>query len=111
MNRITYYLITLISFMFSVLAWTIQPLPVQAQIRGADSQEFFEQGNEQMEQNIQELEQGRQKKEEQLDETLNIQQKKPNDPKVEDVASPSQQLGLDDNEPVQPTDEEAEIKF
>jgi hypothetical protein len=150
MNRITYYLITLTPFIFSVLAWTIQPLPAQAQIGGTDSQEFFEEGNEQMQENIQELEDGtkqkeeplllneetptvdeekdsssteqkqsdiqeleqeREKKEEQLDETLNIQEKDPNEPKVEDVPGPSEELGLDDNEPVQPTDEEAEIEF
>ena len=149
MNRIPYYLITLTPFIFSVLAGTIQPLPAQAQIRGADSQEFFEEGNEQMQQDIQELEgetkkqaepllsdegnptgeqkdpsrveldradieeleQEREKKEEQLEETLNIQEQDPNQPKVEDVPGPNEELGLDDNLPYGPTDEEAEIKF
>lgn len=149
MNRITYYLITLTPFIFSVLAWTIHPLPVQAQIGGTDSQEFFEEGNEQMQRNIQELEEGtknkaepllldeetptvgpkdtssveldqaeiqeleqeREKKEEQLEETLNIQEKDPNEPKVEDVPGPNEELGLDDNLPYGPTDDEAEIKF
>lgn len=111
MNRITYYLITLTPFVFSGLAWTIHPLSAQAQIRGTGSQEFFDEGNQQMEQNIQELEQERGKKEEQLDDTLNIQEKNPNGLKVEDLSGPNEELGLDDNLPVQPAEEEAEIKF
>jgi hypothetical protein len=147
---LTYYLIIITPFIFSVLAGTIQPLPAQAQIRGADSQELFEEGNEQMQQDIQalkeetkkkaeplllnegtptvgqnstsnaelersdiqELDQEREKKEEQLlEETLNIQEKNPNEPKIQDVPGSGEELGLDDNLPEQPADEEAEIKF
>ncbi len=100
MNKITCYLITLTPFVFSAFAWTIQPLPAEAQMRGGDSQQFFEEGNEQMQQNIQDLEQEREKKEEPLGETLSIGEKDPSEPQiekdptkpeVEDVPDPGQE--------------------
>jgi rRNA maturation endonuclease Nob1 len=111
MNRISVYLITLIPFLISILGWMIQPRPVQAQVGEEDSQELMEEGNEQIPADIRELEEEREKKEEQLEETLNIEEPNPNEPKVEEVPDPDEELGLDDNLPYQPTDEETEIKF
>ena len=114
MNRIPRYLITLIPFLVAVLVGgMVKPTPrqAQAQMEGENSQESIEERDGETSVDIQQLEQEREKKEEQLEETLNIEEPDPNEPKVEEVPDPDEELGLDDNLPYGPTDEETEIKF
>lgn len=121
MKKLAHYLIAAIALQFSVVTLFAQSYPSLAQIRGSDSQEFFDQGNQEMEQDIQQLEQQQQQeieqkqeeqtleqKEQQLDDTLNIEQK---NTQIEDTPGPGEAQGLDDNVPEQPTDEEVQIKF
>ncbi len=80
---------------------------VMAQI-GEDSQEFFEEGDREMNQEVQNLEekqnqqQSRQQKEEKLEQELDIHQE---GPRIEEVPTPDERLGLDDNLPFQPNQE------
>ncbi len=82
---------------------------VLAQFRGQDSQQFFEQGNQQMEQQIQEIEKDnletkRENQETELEQQLNI--KNPENSSAKEA--PSSPLSIDDNVEESP---EEEIKF
>ncbi len=57
------------------------------------------------------MEERRGQQEQKLEQELNIDEPDPGKPKVEDVDSPGQDLGLDDNETFQPADDEVEVKF
>ena len=86
-----------------------------AQIRGSDSQEFFDEGDRQLNQDIQNLETPPaksptlQQEEQDLDQDLDIQEKDPNAPQEEEVPSPA--LGDGDNVPTPPPLGETEIKL
>ncbi|MEA5508536.1 hypothetical protein VB715_02040 [Crocosphaera sp. UHCC 0190] len=89
------------------------PSPTLAQMGDNDSEEFVEQGNQEMEQDVETLENEQsqelteQQKEEKLEQELNIQQRNPQSPEIEDVPAP----GVGDNVPTPPPDGEAEIKI
>lgn len=80
--------------------------PSFAQIRGQDSSEFFRQGQEQLNQEIEQMENTREQQEESLEQTLEIQ--KPKKPDVEEV--PDNPEGVGDNVP-EATEDEVEVKF
>jgi hypothetical protein len=86
-----------------------------AQIRGEDSQEFFDEGDQEMEQEVQELENKPtskpplQQEEQNLEQDLNIQEKDPNAVQKEEIPSPS--LGDGDNVSTPPPLGETEFKF
>ena len=92
-----------------------------------ESQRFFEQGSEELNRQIQDLQQDVQQnnqpkidletpnpqsileqKEEALENELQIHQE---GPKLETVPTPEESLGLDDNQPFQPENQEIEVKF
>jgi hypothetical protein len=80
--------------------------PSFAQMRGQDSSEFFRQGQEQLNQEIEQMENQREQEEENLEQTLEIKQ--PKKPEVEEV--PDNPESLDDNLP-EATEDEVEVKF
>ncbi|MGB5595395.1 MAG: hypothetical protein WBM32_11200 [Crocosphaera sp.] len=127
MNRIFYSLIPKTLLILSVFALTGQSTKIMAQ---NDSQEFFEQGEQQMEQDTQMLEQQQEQptleqRERQLEQELNINAENEKNsveegingqidrvsPSVENIPGADETLGLDDNLPYQPDDEEVQIKF
>jgi hypothetical protein len=109
--------------------------PTSAQISPENYQNFFQVANQQAETEVQALEseqegqepqtleneqegqqeeQNLERKDEELDREMQIEQKNPGEPNVEEVPGPGEELGvdgLDDNTPVQPPDEEIEMKF
>lgn len=88
--------------------------PSRAQVSGEASQEVLEGGRPEMDGKIQDLRaepeepQTLEQKEEELEQELQI---RPEGPRFEEVPGPDEALGLDDNLPVQPANEEVEIKF
>ena len=100
----------------------------QAIAQETESQRFFEQGSEELNRQIQDLQQGveqnstpeiniesppnpqstLEQKEEALENELQIHQE---GPKLERVPTPEESLGLDDNQPFQPENQEIDIKF
>lgn len=80
--------------------------PTFAQIRGQDSSEFFRQGQEQLNQEIEQMENQREQQEENLEQTLDI--KEPKKPDVEEVPDNPESVG--DNVP-EATEDEVEVKF
>lgn len=93
----------------SVLELSLSNNIVLAQIRGQDSQQFFDRGNQIMEQQIQQIEQentqkiqeNNQEKLENIETQLEI--KSPDNLKVEEV--PNLDIKLEDNVPESPKDE------
>ncbi len=114
-NKLTSVLISLIALAITIQTASANPSRTLAQIRGEDSQEFFGEGDEQMDREIQTLEDGQpqapslEQEERNLEQDLNIQQNNPDAPKIEDIPSPA--LGDGDNVPTPPPLGEAEIKF
>jgi hypothetical protein len=86
-----------------------------AQIRGNGSQEFFDEGDRQMDRDIQTLENppdespSLQQEEQNLERDLNVREKDPNAPEEEEIPSP--QIGDGDNVAAPPPIGETEVKF
>ncbi len=60
---------------------------------------------------IENMEERRGQQEQELEQELNIDERDSEEPKVKYVPSPEEEEGLDDNEPFQPAEAEAEVKF
>ena len=102
-NRKVYQLISAILFAFSLSILMGQFSPVKAQAN--ESQEFFEVGEQEFEQEAEKLE-------EQQEPNSQPQLTIDEDPsEVEEVPTRDQELRLNDNMPEQPTNEEIKIKF
>ncbi len=109
-DKIFFFLIPLIGLTLMTQLFS----PVFAQARGGDAEEFFNEGDQEMEQETQNLEnespqQGRQQEEEKLEQELNIEQNNPRAPKVQEV--PSSPVGDGDNVSTPPPEGEVQIKF
>ena len=134
-NRRTYQLSSglLLTFLISILVGQF------SQVRAQNaSDDFFEQGEREFEQDAEQLEkpqdansqplltideeppteaetesmeEQRGQQEQKLEQQLNIGEQNPGEPKIEDVSSPDRELRPDDNEPNQPAKQEVEIKF
>jgi hypothetical protein len=95
-----------------VLTGSLKTNPVWAQEN--DSEEFFNQGTQEMNEEVQNLEERQEQtleqKEEKLEQELEIHQEVP---RIETVPAPEDALGIDadDNFPFQPNDEEVEVTF
>ena len=119
------FILGAIGLVISLLNVTI--LTSKAPAQETESQRFFEQGSDELNRQIQDLQQNVQQnnqpkidleapnpqstleqKEEALENELQIHQE---GPKLETVPSPEESLGLDDNQPFQPENQEIEIKF
>jgi flagellar biosynthesis component FlhA len=129
MNKITVLVAILIALAPTLPAFSENSSRILAQIRGQDSQEFFNEGDQQMEQETQTLENEQsqesteereeqnlqaptqepteQQEEQNLERTLNIEQKNPQTPEVQDIPAP----GVGDNVPTPPPTGEVEIKL
>lgn len=57
------------------------------------------------------MEERRGQQEQKLEQQLNIGEQEPDEPQVEFTPDSNEELGLDDNQPYQPDDEEVEVKF
>ncbi len=108
------FLFILVSLVTSfVTIGEIKTNHVWAQDAGGDSQEFFEEGTQEMNQEIKDLQERQhqqqtlEEKEKKLEQELKIHQE---GPRIEQVPSPDQRLGLDDNFPFQPRNQEIQIK-
>lgn len=106
--KISYKLCSIVGFTaLSMVLFNGSNKPVFAQFRGQDSQQFFDRGNQLMEQQIQQIQQGNleqqeQKiKEENLESTLEI--KKSGEVSIEEVPSPDNIL--EENVPESPNNE------
>ena len=135
-NRRAYQLISALLLTFSISILVGQSAPVRAQVN--ESEEFFDQGEREFEQEAETLEkpqnsnsqplltideeppteaatesmeEQRGQQEQKLEQQLNIGEQNPGEPKIEDVSSPNEELRLDDNEPNQPAKQEVEVKF
>lgn len=95
-----------------VLTGSLKTNPVWAQEN--DSEEFFNQGTQEMNEEVQNSEERQEQtleqKEEKLEQELEIHQE---GLRVEEVPAPEDALGIDadDNFPLQPNDEEVEVTF
>ena len=108
------FLFILVSLVTSfVTLGEIKTNHVWAQDAGGDSQEFFEEGTQEMNQEIRDLQERQhqqqtlEEKEKKLEQELRIHQE---GPRIEQVPSPDQRLGLDDNFPFPPKNQEIQIK-
>lgn len=111
MNRKTYGMIATLSG--AILLLVTQASISSAQSRGASSDDFFQQGNDQLEQDVNNLQNPPAQpdlttEEKQLDNNLNIQQPNPDEPKGSEDPAPNVQY--DNNVPDSP-DDEVEVKF
>ncbi len=112
MKKFTFFLIyaSLVTSFF--LIGEMKTNPAWAQDRS--SEEFFNQGTQEMNEEIQDLEERQneqqtlEQKEEKLEQELNIRQE---GPRVEEVPGADEALGLDDNLPFQPDAQEVEVRF
>ncbi len=111
MKRSPDYFIALTPLIFSILVLTGQSSPTQAQALDEQEEKQEEQTLDQREQQLeQQLNINRQNE-------RNLEQGGINDeidhvsPNIEDAPGPGESLGLDDNLPYQPADEEAEMQF
>lgn len=112
-------IIFFLSFFSLIIGWEIfsdSHGKTLAQIRGEDSQEFFNQGSQQMDQEIQNLEnqqppeiKQQQQQEQSLEQNLNVDEKNIPSPTVQEVPSPP--LGNGDNVPTPPPDGEVQINI
>ena len=108
------FLFILVSLVTSfVTLGEIKTNHVWAQALRKDSQEFLKEGDRERNQEIKDLEQRQrqqqtlEEKEKKLEQELRIHQE---GPRIEQVPSPDQRLGLDDNFPFQPENQEIQIK-
>jgi hypothetical protein len=108
--KIFYKLCSIVGFTaISLILFNGLNKPVFAQFRGQDSQQFFDRGNQLIEQQIQQLQQENlqqlketpESKPENIESTLEL--KKSDDISIEEVASPDKTL--EENVPESPTDE------
>lgn len=112
--KISYKLCSIVIFTAtSMIAFNSLNKPVFAQFRGQDSQQFFERGNQLIEQQIQQIQQENLQpleaeekiKEENIESTLDV--KKSGEVSIEEVSTPD--ANIEENIPASP-DDEIEIK-
>lgn len=120
MNKICHSSFATSFLALSCLLLTEQPLPVTAQILGENQQKQEVPKVEEIsapadtiskpdQQQEQQEEQFLEQRERQLDSELNLEEKNPGEPKLEEVPNPPE--SVDDNVPFQPPLDETEIEF
>lgn len=110
-KKITVTLMNLLALSLILVGLPLMPSQTLAQMEGNDSEEFFDQGNQELEQEINNLEDEQsqelteEQEEQKLEQELNIQEKNPQTPHIETVPAP----GVGDNVPTSSPTGETEI--